>query len=246
MKALHLGNTGEDVRALQLACNARAKTRDIPQIYVDGELGPLTRTAARQVGRALGVLDATLAQDDISVGLQRIIRYPRLRSPAQLVRARKRKRAGGSLRERAWRQMQKLIEAHVSEQGGNNRGAEVEAIIRANGGTPGEPWCGDTVAYCYLKAGAKSVVRSWAAVRLIEKLLTRVRSPRRGHVVTYKFDHTGLFKEWAPEHGGGFFYAGEGNTGDAGAVSDSRTGRDGVKLKLRHVDQVAGFWRVLR
>jgi hypothetical protein len=150
------------------------------------------------------------------------------------------------LRLRAWRQMHVLIEQHVSEQGGNNIGPMVEKIIRANGGTPGEPWCGDTVAYCYLKAGAKSVVRSWAAVRLLERLLTRVHHPRRGHVVTYTFDHTGLFDRWAPEIGPGYFYAGEGNTGDAGAVSDSQTGRDGVKPKLRHSGQVAGFWRVLR
>lgn len=150
------------------------------------------------------------------------------------------------LRERAWQEMQKLIDAHVTEQGGNNRGPEVEAIIRANGGIPREAWCGDTVAVCYLRAGAKSVVRAWAAVSALAKLLTRVRRPKRGHVVTYTFDHTGLFDRWAPEKGAGYFYAGEGNTGDSGAQSDSKTGGDGVKLKLRHVDQVAGFWRVLR
>jgi hypothetical protein len=150
------------------------------------------------------------------------------------------------LRLKAWRQMQELIDAHVTEQGGNNVGRAVERIIRANGGVPGEPWCGDTVAACYLWAGAKSVTRAWAAVRLLERLLTRVHHPRRGHVVTYTFDHTGLFDRWAPEIGPGYFYAGEGNTGDAGAVSDSRTGGDGVKLKLRHASQVAGFWRVLR
>lgn len=150
------------------------------------------------------------------------------------------------LREKAWREMRTLIDAKVVERGGNNRGAEVEKIIRANGGVPGEPWCGDTVAYCYLRAGAKSVVRAWAAVRLLERLLTRVRSPQRGHVVTYSFDHTGLFDRWAKERGPGWFWAGEGNTGDTGAVSDSRTGTDGVKLKLRHKDQVAGFWRVIQ
>ena len=148
------------------------------------------------------------------------------------------------LREKAWDEMQILIDEKVSEVGGNNRGQRVEQIIRANGGAPGEAWCGDTVAYCYLRAGAKSVVRSWAAVRLLERLLTRVRRPKKGHVVTYIFDHTGLFKCWAPEKGTGFFWAGEGNTGDSGAVSDSRTGNDGVKLKLRNTSQVAGFWRV--
>jgi hypothetical protein len=150
------------------------------------------------------------------------------------------------MRARAWEYMDELIHLKVSEVGGNNRGKRVEQIIRANHGTPGEPWCGDTVAACYLQAKSTSVRRSWASVRMLERILTRVRNPKRGHVVTYKFDHTGLFKEWAPEQGQGFFYAGEGNTGDSGARSDSRTGGDGVKLKLRHTDQVAGFYRVLR
>ncbi len=154
--------------------------------------------------------------------------------------------ANAPLRERAWKYMQADIDAKITEHGGNNRGVEVEKRIKANGGVPGEPWCGDQVAYVYLKAGAKSVTRSWAAVRLLERVLTKVLRPKLGHVVTYTFDHTGLFKTWAPEKGKGWFFAGEGNTGDSGAASDSRTGGDGVKLKLRHTSQVAGFWRVLR
>jgi hypothetical protein len=149
-----------------------------------------------------------------------------------------------TLRERAWDQMQALIDAKVTEHGGNNHGAEVEKIIRANGGVPGEPWCGDTVAVCYLRAGAKSVLRAWASVSWLNRLLSRVLRPKRGHVVTYKFDHTGLFDRWAPELGAGWFYAGEGNTGNSGAASDSVTGGDGVKLKQRHVSQVAAFRRV--
>lgn len=153
------------------------------------------------------------------------------------------------LRNAAWREMQTLIDEKVTEVGGNNRGKRVEQIIRANGGTPGEPWCGDTVAACYLKAGAKSVVRGWASVSWLEKLLTRIKhteNVRKGHVVTYVFDHTGLFCRWDRAKGPGWFLAGEGNTGNAGAVSDSQTGGDGVKLKSRHVSQVQGFYRVLR
>jgi hypothetical protein len=154
------------------------------------------------------------------------------------------------LRLRAWDVMQTLIDEKVTEQGGNNRGAEVEKIIRANGGVPGEAWCGDTVAYTYLKAGSKMVTRSWAAVRL---LLAggSTRYPKRGHIVRYDFspvglDHTGEFCKWAPDQGPGFFWAGEGNTGDTGAQSDSRTGGDGVKLKLRHISQVHDFRVVTR
>ncbi len=176
----------------------------------------------------------------------------RHRHAAAVVKARQKQLAAKKpLRLRAWAEMQTLIDEKVTEQGGNNRGGTVEEIIRAAGGVPGEPWCGDTVAYCYLRAGAKSVVRAWAAVRWLEKLLTRVWHPKRGHVVIYQFDsgdpdHTGLFDRWAPERGPGFFYAGEGNTGNSGAVSDSITGGDGVKLKLRHTSLVSSFRRVVR
>jgi hypothetical protein len=132
---------------------------------------------------------------------------------------------------------------HVREQGGNNRGVDVERIIRMNQGVPGEPWCGDFVAAMYLLAGSKSVVRSWAAVRYLEKLLTATSRPRRGHVVIYDFDHTGMFDGWIS---GGYFWAIEGNTGSGGAVSDSAGGGDGVHRRKRHLSQVSSFRRVLR
>ena len=138
-----------------------------------------------------------------------------------------------------------LSKVGVMERGGNNRGREVEEFIRANGGVPGEPWCGDFVAYCYLRAGAKSVTRAWASVRQLSLLLTRVRSPRPGHVVIYDFDHTGMFERWV-DRKAGTFLAIEGNTGRTGAVSDSQTGGDGVRVKQRNVSQVASFRRVLR
>lgn len=153
------------------------------------------------------------------------------------------------LRVKAWAEMHKLINEKVTEVGGNNHGKRVEQIIRANGGVPGEPWCGDTVAYCYLKAGSKSVTRAWASVMWLEKILTKIRHNKnvaQGHVVTYTFDHTGMFCRWDHAKGSGWFLAGEGNTGNSGAVSDSQTGGDGVKLKSRHISQVQGFYRVLR
>lgn len=177
----------------------------------------------------------------------RIVHWTPLVKEAQLMVDKRRAQtvARLPLRLRAWREMTTLLNLKVSEVGGNNIGPMVNSIIRANGGTPGEPWCGDTVAYCYLRAGSKSVVRAWAAVRLL--LAGHPTShPRRGDVVRYAFDHVGLFDRWAPERGPGYFYAGEGNTGDAGAVSDSQTGHDGVKLKRRHMSQVRDFRRIVR
>jgi len=141
-----------------------------------------------------------------------------------------------------------LAAVGIVEAGGNNVGKDVEKIIEANGGERGEPWCGDFVAYCYLLAGSKSVVRLWAAVRYLERLLTKVqllRNVKRGHVVIYNFDHTGIFHRWINK-AAGTFEAIEGNTGDTGAVSDSKNGRDGVKIKQRSLSQVSSYRRVLR
>lgn len=222
-------------------------------VTADGIYGPKTRQRAVARALHLGVAKSTI-KAGLTIGAQRLIRGMTKPTVAQRARAKARATrkkvlaARRPLRLKAWDQMQRLIDEKVTEVGGNNLGKRVDEIIRANHGTPGEPWCGDTVAACYLWAGARSVVRAWAAVRELERLLARVPRAlvRCGHVVTYTFDHTGLFDSWAPEHGPGYFWAGEGNTGNQGAQSDSVTGGDGVKLKLRHVSQVAGFWRVAR
>ena len=153
------------------------------------------------------------------------------------------------LRLRALRVMLDWARAGVHEQGGNNRGPEVDKIIRKAGGTPGEPWCGDTVAAAYLTAGIKPryVTRAWAYVPTLARVLTRVRNPRPGHVVIYDFqqdgeaDHTGLFLRWQ-DRSRGVFLAVEGNTGTGGARSDG-TG-DGVHVRTRNVSIVAGFRRI--
>jgi hypothetical protein len=149
------------------------------------------------------------------------------------------------LRLRAYDQAVALI--GVMEQGGNNRGPMVSKIITGNGGMIGEPWCGDTMAYVYRAAGSKAVTRAWASVYFLGRVagLKTVKDPQRGDIVRYKFDHTGMFDEWK-DRGRGDFYALEGNTGPFGAVSDSATGGDGVYRKVRNINQVENFRRVLK
>jgi hypothetical protein len=144
---------------------------------------------------------------------------------------------------RAYKVAQGLV--GVMEQGGNNMGPTVSKIIRANGGTGPEPWCGDFVAYAYRLAGSKRVSRPWAAVRLLRGLagITATSNPRRGDLVRFTFSHVGLFDKWI-DRGAGRFLTIEGNTGPSGAVSDSRTGGDGVYHKERHTSQVTDFLRV--
>jgi hypothetical protein len=131
------------------------------------------------------------------------------------------------------------------EVGSNNAGAKVTEIIRANGGGGPEPWCGDFVAYCYRLSGSKAVTRNWAAVRLLRGAtgVTGTRNPRRGDLVRYSFDHVGMFVR---DRGDGTIETIEGNTGASGAVSDSRTGGDGVYRKIRSKSLVKDYLRVHR
>lgn len=116
MKKLVRGTRGWAVRWLQQALNKRARARGLPTITVDGVLGTETLMSVQRVGRALGALEATLAQAHpkrgdkaaVTIGLQRIIRWPATRNPAQLRRARDRKaaaerrRASGAAAAIAW------------------------------------------------------------------------------------------------------------------------------------------------
>lgn len=149
------------------------------------------------------------------------------------------------MRLRAFDEAEKLL--GTVEQGGNNRGPMVEKIIRANGGVPGEPWCGDFVAYCYRLAGSSAVTRSWASVYFLGRIVGVVatKDPARGDIVRYSFSHTGLFDQWI-DRSAGAFLADEGNTGSTGARSDSASGHDGVKSKERHINQVTDFRHVTR
>jgi hypothetical protein len=137
----------------------------------------------------------------------------------------------------------------VREVGGNNQGPEVMKMIRANGGTGPEPWCGDAVAWWYRNAGSKLVERGWASTIWLLANLSPVKHPLPGHVVVYDFGtggakHTGLFECWVDRRAGTFL-AIEGNTNTSSTASDAGGG-EGVHRRSRTVNQVAGFRRVAR
>lgn len=133
----------------------------------------------------------------------------------------------------------------VMEKGGNNTGPEVLKFIRANGGSGPEAWCGDFMAWCYRRAGSKSVQRLWAAVRALGGLggIRRVSKPKPGDLVRFNFDHVGMVEKVL---GNGQIQTIEGNTGASGAVSDSSTGGDGVYRKRRSTSLVNDYLRVTR
>jgi hypothetical protein len=161
-------------------------------------------------------------------------------------RASVRKHAGRTVTHQdALAQMTKLV--GIMEVGGNNMGRQVLEIIRANGGTGPEAWCGDTVAWAYRHAGSRVVQRGWAAVRLLGFLtgmkIVSAHDALPGDIVCFKFDHTGMLRR---KISAGEIETIEGNTGRSGAVSDSRTGGDGVYIKHRSTSLVARYVRVTR
>jgi hypothetical protein len=129
------------------------------------------------------------------------------------------------------------------EEGGNNAGPMVKKIIIANGGAGPEPWCGDFVAYCYRNAGSTGVDRIWAVVTQITKDpdVAPITSPECGDLVRFNFDHIGMFVRELDAH---TIETIEGNTSASGAVSDSKTGGDGVYRKKRARSLVSDFLRV--
>lgn len=221
---LHQGSKGREVELLQRMLN-----KGTAHLRVDGEFG-------RGTERAVIAYQARhLLTPDGEVGphtWEHLNRGPH-----------KHKLPKRPMRVRALQHAYTFL--GVEEQGGNNRGPVVSRIIRANGGVIGEPWCGDFVAICYRMAGSKAVNRSWASVYYLGRVagLYSVRKPLPGDIVRYSFDHTGLFEKWL---GNGYFHAIEGNTGDSGEDSDSRTGGDGVHRRRRHTSQVNNFRRVSR
>lgn len=155
----------------------------------------------------------------------------------------KRRYQATAVHERAYRVAAGLV--GVMEEGGNNRGTMVMKIIQTNGGSGPEPWCGDFVAYCYRLAGSKTVTRSWASVRLLGGVtgVRRTVTPKRGDLVRFTFDHVGMYVRDCSD---GTIETVEGNTGSSGAVSDSKTGDDGVYRKRRAKSLVNDYLRVTR
>lgn len=151
--------------------------------------------------------------------------------------------AAATLADRAYAEASRLV--GVMEQGGNNVGTGVERIIKEGGGLRGQAWCGWFCAAVYKRAGSKAVDWHWGAVRLIPDAVgvARTSSPRRGDLVRYNFDHVGMFVK---DNGDGTITTIEGNTGASGAVSDSKTGGDGVYRKVRSKGLVRDYLRITR
>jgi hypothetical protein len=123
----------------------------------------------------------------------------------------------------------------------------------------GVPWCGMAVAYWWQRAGFNVSSELALQIDYVPRLLELARERkfnmfvigrnrvRAGDAVAFDFpggeraDHVGLFVRWIDKRAGDF-QAIEGNTSSTGSQSNGGM----VLLKVRNVEQVAGFVRKVR
>ncbi|GAB4242814.1 MAG: hypothetical protein Tsb0034_20440 [Ekhidna sp.] len=129
----------------------------------------------------------------------------------------------------------------VKEQGGANRGKQVEQYLAAVGFAPGYAWCAAFVSWCYQQANVEHPRSAWVpSYARVQHLIYKRgefinRMPQAGDVFMIWFDrlnrpaHIGFVDEWQNQ----WVITVEGNTDDNG----SREG-DGVYKKRRLQRQV--------
>jgi cell wall-associated NlpC family hydrolase len=141
---------GRDVKRLQAALNARLRARKLGlQLTADGEYGPETHAAYRDVAYALGLNDATIGQG-ATIGAQRIIEDPDLRTPEQLALAKKRAAASGSV-DKVLRWCESKV-GTTESPAGSNRGKQIDKW-QAEFDIHATYWCGAFVGYAVRRVG---------------------------------------------------------------------------------------------
>ena len=123
--------------------------------------------------------------------------------------------------------------------GQNNRGPEIDHIVKKAGGKPGQPWCGWTARFVHLKCECKAgggMAMSWfVPSRLVSSIV-----PGDVFSVWNKYlnriGHIGMVEQVLP--GGKFIVTIEGNTNGFGSREGS-----GVCRLTRPVKQVFNYAR---
>jgi hypothetical protein len=161
------------VTLFQRGYNERAEHRPgWPRIVVDGECGPDTMDAALRAGYGLGAMSSTLAlaraTRTVSVGLQRMVRWPEKRSKAQLDRARVRAKQPETGPEAALEWARRWIGRTEQPPGSNKAGWGLTEWQYALGSwLVGQAWCGVFAGTALKNAGVKGITSRVAAVLLI-------------------------------------------------------------------------------
>jgi len=148
---------GKDVKRFQEALNVRLRARKLGlRVDADGEYGPETSAAYREVAYALGLNDETIAKGP-TIGAQRIVEDPDTRTPEQLKLAKKRAKEGGSV-DKVLRWCESKV-GTVERPSNSNRGAEIDKW-QSEFGIHGTYWCGAFVGYAVRRVGGVPISNS--------------------------------------------------------------------------------------
>lgn len=251
-RRLRRGHSGEDVRAFQAGLNRRAAR--VPQhlrrnlnrgIVQDGEFGPATLAAWREVRYAIG-LPSWLPP---TVNAQRNVVDPSTRSRAAVQRARKRRKAPAvDSRARVVAHARSFI-GTTERPPGSNSGGIITTWERNLGFGP-VPWCGIFAGNMLRDVGVVGVTSRIAGVALIEEDAKSASGPFTGWttdaakvrpgdlVVLFGFGVHVEIVERVDRAGGVVFTVG-GNTSSGSSGSQSNGG--GVFARARALSDVRGF-----
>jgi hypothetical protein len=244
---------GRHVARLQHALNDRLRSRHLSEITVDGEYGPTTAAAVRQVGYLLGALEATLDRG-ATIALQKIIIDPTIRDAKQRARAKRRAVAAAGTEKVA----ERVIDWCESKVGmteqppGSNRGPEINSWQAEFGNRHGGwPWCGAFVGYALRRIGGLPIgagvvytpnILAWARNRTGGFQGFHPWSDRkRGDLVLMRFPGSGP----DPVHHVGI-YVGDGTTiegNTAAGTSGSQNNGGGVYRRKRPESVIVGCGR---
>ena len=195
MVALKNGSRGNDVKNLQTMLNEVLVPS--PNLYADGEYGPLTQTAVARFQmhvriRPTGIADA----DTMSVLSSKAASHAKLHRPFVP--------QNPFMRESALQVA--LKQTGVEEDAAHtNHGVKVEMYLRSVGQPGGEPWCAAYVCWCYAWAAKKAGLHNpifmtgdcYALYQWAESTHRLTDNPIRGDVFLVKggawvVQHTGF------------------------------------------------------
>jgi hypothetical protein len=192
LRVLHHGARSDSARELQAATNRRLRARDLEALVVeeDGIIGHKTLESVRKVAWALGALSETYSavteKGEISVGVQRMIRNPGLRTDAQRERGRirmsqmraERKRRAAAVSSRSKAVNAFLAKVGTKESPPQSNGGGIITVMETFWGFGRVPWCGISAGYHAAKFGGIQGMRSdVASVAAIESHARSGHSP---------------------------------------------------------------------
>lgn len=245
---------GDDVHVLQGQINKQFKHLKVDRrIAEDGEFGPATLSAARQVGLAMGVAGKArkkLRKGRVTEKTQRLIRGRKKTARERAAtkarskyrkKLRKRYDVSGGKKALAWAKSKIGV---TESPAGSNWGPEIGAWIRFTGYTGPVYWCGCFAAYATVKIGGAKIpsvirlgydgyIRSDAASHQNGLVQVGFSEARAGDIVVYTYPHI----EVVDHVSGSTIHTVGGNTSPGNSGSQSNGG--GVFSRVRSASEVA-------